>query len=98
MSKTSEKNQPKEAVTEKQESQAQNPSESVNKLEEVKQHLLATGLKDYGFWWQEMLKEQKVSEKEQKPFRRGRIWSQHIQIFDQVKKDAIQRIKNGCCN
>jgi cyanobactin cluster PatC/TenC/TruC protein len=75
MSKTSEKKQPKEAVTEDRESQTQNVSEPTNKLEEVKQHLLSTGLKDYGFWWQEMLKEQKVSEKEQKPFRRGRIWS-----------------------
>ncbi|MGH7999273.1 MAG: cyanobactin biosynthesis PatC/TenC/TruC family protein [Brasilonema sp.] len=37
--------------------------------------MLATGLEDYGFWWQEMLKAQKASEKEQKPFRRGRIWS-----------------------
>jgi cyanobactin cluster PatC/TenC/TruC protein len=41
---------------------------------EVKSHLLATGLEDYGFWWQQMAKEQS-SQKEKKPFRRGRIWS-----------------------
>ncbi|WP_449416119.1 cyanobactin biosynthesis PatC/TenC/TruC family protein [Phormidium nigroviride] len=75
MAKASEKNQPKEAVTAAPEFQAKNASAPANKLEDVKQHLLATGLKDNGFWWKEMLKEQKASEKEQKPFRRGRIWS-----------------------
>lgn len=75
MAKTSEKNQPKEAVTAAPESQAENASAPANKLEDAKQHLLATGLKDNGFWWQQMLEEQKTSEKEQQPFRRGRIWS-----------------------
>lgn len=75
MAKSSEKKQPKEPVTEGQEAQTENASEPANKLEEAKQHLLATGLKDNGFWWQQMLKEQKASEKEQKLFRRGRIWS-----------------------
>jgi cyanobactin cluster PatC/TenC/TruC protein len=42
---------------------------------QVESHLLATGLEDYGFWWQEMLKAQATSNKEPKPFRRGRIWS-----------------------
>ncbi|HLO51830.1 MAG TPA: cyanobactin biosynthesis PatC/TenC/TruC family protein [Kamptonema sp.] len=37
--------------------------------------MLATGLKNNGFWWEEMLKNQKASEKEPQPFRRGRIWS-----------------------
>ncbi len=41
----------------------------------VESHLLATGLEDYGFWWQEMLKAQANSDKERKPFRRGRIWA-----------------------
>jgi cyanobactin cluster PatC/TenC/TruC protein len=75
MAKSSEKKQPKEAVIEGQEAQTENALEPANQLEDVKQHLLATGLKDNGFWWQEMLKIQKASEKEQKPFRRGRIWS-----------------------
>ncbi len=75
MAKSSEKKQPKEAVTEGQEAQTENASEPANKLEDTKQHLLVTGLKDNGFWWQQMLKEQKTSEKEQKTFRRGRIWS-----------------------
>lgn len=75
MAKSLEKKQPKEAVIEGQESQAENASAPANKLEDAKQHLLATGFKDNGFWWQQMLKEQKASEKEQKPFRRGRIWS-----------------------
>ncbi|MFN6515996.1 MAG: cyanobactin biosynthesis PatC/TenC/TruC family protein [Nostoc sp. CreGUA01] len=42
---------------------------------QIESHLLATGLEDYGFWWQEMLKAQANSDKERKPFRRGRIWS-----------------------
>ncbi|MBC1238199.1 cyanobactin biosynthesis PatC/TenC/TruC family protein [Nostoc sp. 2RC] len=42
---------------------------------QVESHLLATGLEDYGFWWQEMLKAQANSDKERKPFRRGRIWA-----------------------
>ncbi|MEG4589370.1 cyanobactin biosynthesis PatC/TenC/TruC family protein [Microcoleus sp. MOSTC5] len=75
MAKNSEKNQPKEAAIEGQESQAENASEAANKLEDAKQHLLATGVKNNGFWWQQMLKNQKASEKEPKPFRRGRIWS-----------------------
>ncbi|MDB9513168.1 cyanobactin biosynthesis PatC/TenC/TruC family protein [Kamptonema animale CS-326] len=75
MAKNSEKNQPKEAATEGQESQVKNASEAANKLEDAKQHLLATGLKNNGFWWEEMLKNQKASEKDPKPFRRGRIWS-----------------------
>lgn len=75
MAKNSEKNPPKEAATEGQESQAKNASEAANKLEDAKQHLLATGLKNNGFWWKEMLKSQKASEKEPQPFRRGRIWS-----------------------
>ena len=75
MAKNSEKNQPKEAATEGQESQAKNASEASKKIEDAKQHLLATGLKNNGFWWEEMLKSQKASEKEPKPFRRGRIWS-----------------------
>ncbi len=75
MAKSSEKNQPKEADTEALDTQTENASESANKLEDAKQHLLATGIKNNGFWWQEMLKTQKASEKEPKPFRRGRIWS-----------------------
>ncbi|WP_414583314.1 LamG-like jellyroll fold domain-containing protein [Scytonema sp. PCC 10023] len=42
---------------------------------EVERHLLATGLEDYGFWWQEMLKAQAEKTEPDKPFRRGRIWS-----------------------
>jgi cyanobactin cluster PatC/TenC/TruC protein len=75
MAKASEKKQPKEANTGAPESQAEKASAPVNKFEEAKQHLLATGFKDQGFWWKEMLKEQKTSEKEEKPFLRGRIWS-----------------------
>lgn len=75
MAKSSEKKPPKETDTEALDTQAENVSEPANKLEEAKQHLLASGLKNNGFWWQEMLQEQKASEKEQKPFRRGRIWS-----------------------
>ncbi|MUG95187.1 cyanobactin biosynthesis PatC/TenC/TruC family protein [Scytonema sp. UIC 10036] len=54
------------------EKQPEQPDKISKKIES---HLLATGLEDYGFWWQEMLKAQKSSEKEQKPFRRGRIWT-----------------------
>jgi cyanobactin cluster PatC/TenC/TruC protein len=53
----------------------QPPSVTPEKKEEIQKHLLATGLEDYGFWWQEMLKVQASSQKEQKPFRRGRIWT-----------------------
>lgn len=45
------------------------------KLEEIKSHLLATGLEDYGFWWQEMAKKKAVQSEPDKPFRWGRIWS-----------------------
>ncbi|WP_013335050.1 cyanobactin biosynthesis PatC/TenC/TruC family protein [Gloeothece verrucosa] len=62
--------------TQSQQNPEQNPSKPTEKIsQEVKTHLLATGLEDYVFWWQEMLKTQKNAEKEQKPFRRGRIWS-----------------------
>ncbi len=50
------------------------PETEVKPATEGKSHLLATGLEDYGFWWQQMAKEQS-SQKEKKPFRRGRIWS-----------------------
>jgi cyanobactin cluster PatC/TenC/TruC protein len=44
------------------------------KEEEIKVRLEATGLEDYGYWWQEMAKAQ-AAQGERKPFRRGRIWS-----------------------
>jgi cyanobactin cluster PatC/TenC/TruC protein len=50
------------------------PETEVKTAAKVERHLLATGLEDYGFWWQQMAKEQS-SQKEKKPFRRGRIWS-----------------------
>lgn len=34
----------------------QKTSQNQQKTEEIKNHLLATGLEDYGFWWQEMAK------------------------------------------
>ncbi|MGK7874946.1 MAG: cyanobactin biosynthesis PatC/TenC/TruC family protein [Xenococcaceae cyanobacterium] len=40
---------------------------------EKKSYILATGLEDYGRW-KEMFKDHK-REKNEKPFRRGRIWS-----------------------
>ncbi|QSJ16626.1 cyanobactin biosynthesis PatC/TenC/TruC family protein [Nostoc sp. UHCC 0702] len=46
-----------------------------DKSEEVKSHLLATGLEDYGFWWQQMAKEKANQTEPEKPFRRGRIWA-----------------------
>ncbi|MBL1201207.1 MAG: cyanobactin biosynthesis PatC/TenC/TruC family protein [Nostoc sp. GBBB01] len=49
----------------------QNPE----KAKEIEKHLLATGLEDYGFWWQEMLKAQAQKTEPDKPFRRGRIWA-----------------------
>lgn len=45
------------------------------KLEEIKNHLLSTGLEDYGFWWQEMAKKKAAQSEPDQPFRRGRIWS-----------------------
>ena len=45
-----------------------------NQPEEIQRHLQATGLEDYGFWWQEMAKEQ-AKHDNGKPFRRGRIWT-----------------------
>ncbi|MGH1393114.1 MAG: cyanobactin biosynthesis PatC/TenC/TruC family protein [Trichormus sp.] len=53
--------------------QSKNPPNS-EKTEEIKSHLLATGLEDYGFWWQEMAKAQSDKSEPDKPFRRGRIW------------------------
>ncbi|WP_414566348.1 MULTISPECIES: LamG-like jellyroll fold domain-containing protein [unclassified Anabaena] len=55
------------------------PAESANsqtpkKAEEIKSHLLATGLEDYGFWWEEMAKAHSNKSEPDKPFRRGRIW------------------------
>ena len=50
------------------------PETEVKPATEAQRRLLATGLEDYGFWWQQMAKEQS-SPKEKKPFRRGRIWS-----------------------
>jgi cyanobactin cluster PatC/TenC/TruC protein len=50
------------------------PKTEVTPETEAQRRLLATGLEDYGFWWQQMAKEQS-SPKEKKPFRRGRIWS-----------------------
>jgi cyanobactin cluster PatC/TenC/TruC protein len=44
------------------------------KKQEINSHLLATGLEDYGFWWEEMLKEKSHQSEPEKPFRRGRIW------------------------
>jgi cyanobactin cluster PatC/TenC/TruC protein len=49
----------------------QNPEQA----KEIEKHLLATGLEDYGFWWQEMLKAQAQKTEPDKPFRRGRIWA-----------------------
>lgn len=43
--------------------------------EEIKSHLLSTGLEDYGFWWQEMAKDKTQKSEPDKPFRRGRIWT-----------------------
>ncbi|WP_082218356.1 cyanobactin biosynthesis PatC/TenC/TruC family protein [Kamptonema formosum] len=50
------------------------PKTEVKPETEAQRRLLATGLEDYGFWWQQMAKQQS-SPKEKKPFRRGRIWS-----------------------
>ncbi|MFN6515987.1 MAG: LamG-like jellyroll fold domain-containing protein [Nostoc sp. CreGUA01] len=49
--------------------------EAEQKTKEIEKHLLATGLEDYGFWWQEMLKAQAEKTEPDKPFRRGRIWN-----------------------
>ncbi|MDZ8078118.1 MAG: LamG-like jellyroll fold domain-containing protein [Nostoc sp. DcaGUA01] len=49
--------------------------EAEQKTKEIEKHLLATGLEDYGFWWQEMLKAQAQKTEPDKPFRRGRIWT-----------------------
>jgi cyanobactin cluster PatC/TenC/TruC protein len=50
------------------------PKTEIKPETEAQRRLLATGLEDYGFWWQQMAKEN-ASPKEKKPFRRGRIWS-----------------------
>ncbi|MBD2255588.1 LamG-like jellyroll fold domain-containing protein [Nostoc parmelioides] len=50
-------------------------SQNAAKAEEVKNHLLATGLEDYGFWWQQMAKDKAQQSETDKPFRRGRIWA-----------------------
>jgi cyanobactin cluster PatC/TenC/TruC protein len=55
--------------------QEQTTSVTLEKKEEIQKHLLATGLEDYGFWWQEMLKVQANKTEPEKPFRRGRIWT-----------------------
>lgn len=34
-----------------------------------------TGLQDYGYWCEYCRKQAKKSEKDHKPFRRGRIWA-----------------------
>lgn len=44
--------------------------------EKIQQHLSATGLEDYGFWWKQMAKTNQSGEgAPPKPFRRGRIWA-----------------------
>jgi cyanobactin cluster PatC/TenC/TruC protein len=53
----------------------QKTSQNQQKTEEIKSHLLATGLEDYGFWWQEMAKKKSEQSEPDKPFRRGRIWT-----------------------
>ncbi|MBW4616804.1 MAG: cyanobactin biosynthesis PatC/TenC/TruC family protein [Desmonostoc vinosum HA7617-LM4] len=64
----------KETTSESNKTEQQTP-ENAKKVEEIDKHLLATGLEDYGFWWQEMLKAQANKTELDKPFRRGRIWS-----------------------
>ncbi|MDZ8110650.1 MAG: LamG-like jellyroll fold domain-containing protein [Nostoc sp. DedQUE12a] len=53
----------------------QQTAQNLEKTKEIEKHLLATGLEDYGFWWQEMLKAQTQKTEPDKPFRRGRIWA-----------------------
>lgn len=44
--------------------------------QKVENHLRATGLEDYGFWWKEMAKHDGEDDPaNRKPFRRGRIWA-----------------------
>ncbi|MCM0590528.2 MAG: cyanobactin biosynthesis PatC/TenC/TruC family protein [Gloeotrichia echinulata IR180] len=62
-------------MSKKEKATAQSNQAQEEKIEEIKSHLLATGLEDYGFWWQEIAKIKSQQTEQDKPFRRGRIWS-----------------------